>query len=136
SQLYGGKNVVPNTEKLSYNPPENTQYRFAGSPLHWDIDFNSGIQYHIQGLIYLNDVPAKRGALTLIQGFHHEIETFLAGHPSPEVAIEKLRTENRQIAIAGKKGDLIVWLEALPHAASPNQSDQPRFVQYVSFGVL
>ncbi|KQN34280.1 hypothetical protein ASE92_11760 [Pedobacter sp. Leaf41] len=135
-QLYGGKNIVPNAEKLSYNPPENTHYRFAGSPLHWDIDFSRGIQYHIQGLVYLNDVPAERGALTLIPGFHHEIDMFLSKHAHQDVAIEKLREENRQIAVAGKKGDLIVWLEALPHAASPNRSDQPRFVQYVSFGLL
>ena len=136
SQLYGGKNIVPNAEKLSYNPPEHNQYRFAGSPLHWDIDFSKGIQYHIQGLIYLNDVPAERGALTLVPGFHHEIETYLLGSTNPEIAIEKLRTENRQIAIDGQRGDLIVWLEALPHAASPNHSNQPRFVQYVSFSLL
>lgn len=133
AQLYGNQNIIPNTEKLSYNPPENEQYRFAGSPLHWDIDFNRGVQYHIQGLIYLNDVPAERGALTLIPGFHHQIETFLSEYSSPELAIEQLRTANCEVAVAGKKGDLIVWLEALPHAASPNHSDQPRFVQYVSF---
>lgn len=133
TQLYRQKALVAVPEKLGYNPPETDNYRFTGSPLHWDIDFGRGIQYHIQGLIYLNDVPDNRGPLTLIPGFHLEIDEFLAQNPNPELAIKKLRASNRQIAIAGKKGDLIVWLEALPHAASPNHSDQPRFVQYVSF---
>ena len=52
---------------------------------------------------------------------------------SPELALETLRDSEEIIALAGKKGDLIVWLESLPHAASPNYSDQPRFVQYISF---
>lgn len=133
AQLYDNNVLYPNTEKLSYNPPENNHYRFMGSPLHWDMDFNRGPKYYIQGLVYLNDVPEDRGALTLIPGFHHEIDQFFQLHTNPNQAIEILRAEARQIPIAGKKGDLILWLQALPHAASPNHSSLPRFVQYISY---
>ncbi|WP_222621819.1 phytanoyl-CoA dioxygenase family protein [Pedobacter fastidiosus] len=54
-------------------------------------------------------------------------------HPEPEDALKILRAQSKPAKIAGKKGDLILWLEALPHAASPNRSSLPRFVQYVSY---
>ncbi|MNR16299.1 hypothetical protein D3C85_1328940 [compost metagenome] len=61
------------------------------------------------------------------------MEEYLSRFDDPESAMTALRNKGLQIPIEGKKGDLIVWLESLPHAASPNHSDSPRFVQYVSF---
>lgn len=136
SSLYQHNNILANCEKVSYNPPVNQYFSFKGSPLHWDIDFETGPRYYIQGLLYLNDVPADRGAFTLIPGFHHQIEDYLTRFDHPESAIADLRNKGLEIPVEGKKGDLIVWLESLPHAASPNHSDLPRFVQYVSFNEL
>ncbi|RZJ84605.1 MAG: phytanoyl-CoA dioxygenase, partial [Chryseobacterium sp.] len=133
SDLYESNNIIANCEKVSYNPPENKFFKFMGSPLHWDIDFSIGPRYHIQGLIYLDDVPVERGALTLIPGFHHRLSDFLRNFDTPDEAIATLRQTKKIVPLAGKKGDLIVWLESIPHAASPNQSTVPRFVQYVSF---
>ncbi|MCX2432389.1 phytanoyl-CoA dioxygenase family protein [Pedobacter sp. GR22-10] len=135
-QLYQTDAIIANTEKLGYNPPETDSFNFRGSPLHWDIDFSTGIKYHIQGLVYLNDVPEERGALSLIPGFQHEINSFLQMYAHPDHAIDVLRQQNRQIAVAGNKGDLILWLETLPHAATANRSNHPRFVQYISFTKL
>ena len=131
--LYGNQNILPNTEKVSYNPPVTAHYTFKGSPLHWDIDFNIGPRYYIQGLLYLNDVPADRGAFTVIPAFHHQIKDFLQKYETTEMAIDALRNKGLEQPVPGKKGDLIVWLESLPHAASPNHSNWPRFVQYISF---
>lgn len=133
SALYQHNNIQANCEKVSYNPPVNQHFSFKGSPLHWDIDFDKGPKYYIQGLVYLNDVPANRGAFTLIPGFQHQIDKYLSNFDDPEIAIATLRDQDLASPIAGKKGDLIVWLESLPHAATPNYSDLPRFVQYVSF---
>lgn len=133
SDLYGSNNIIANCEKVSYNPPENDFFKFMGSPLHWDIDFSIGPTYHIQGLIYLDDVPVERGAFTLIPRFHHKLSDFLRKFDTPDDAIAFLRQTGKVIPLAGKKGDLIVWLESIPHAASPNHSTLPRFVQYVSF---
>lgn len=133
ASLYQTYDILPNCEKVSFNPPVNHHYTFKGSPLHWDIDFSVGPKYHIQGLLYLNDVPINRGPFTLIPGYQHQIAAVLEEYGNPELALETLRDSEEIIALAGKKGDLIVWLESLPHAASPNYSDQPRFVQYISF---
>lgn len=133
ASLYQTNDILPNCEKVSFNPPVNNHFSFKGSPLHWDIDFTVGPKYYIQGLLYLNDVPNDRGPFTLIPGFHHQITATLENYENPEFALEELRNSDKIISIAGNKGDLIVWLESLPHAASPNYSDQPRFVQYISF---
>lgn len=136
SSLYKTVKILPNTEKLGYNPPLKSGSDFKGSPLHWDFDLENGPDYYIQGLVYLNDVPENRGAFTVLPGFHHQIKSFLKEHKNIEEAIDFLRKEKKEIHIPGKKGDLILWLESLPHAASPNYSDFPRFVQYVSFNKL
>ncbi|WP_412465759.1 phytanoyl-CoA dioxygenase family protein [Pedobacter sp. KLB.chiD] len=136
AHLYQTNAIVANTEKLGYNPPETDSFHFRGSPLHWDIDFSRGLEYYIQGLVYLNDVPEERGAFSLVPGFHHEIDSFLQTYANPDQAIGVLRQQNRQIAVAGNKGDLILWLQALPHAATANRSEYPRFVQYISFTKL
>lgn len=132
ADLYQSNNLIPNCEKVSYNPPETNSFKFLGSNLHWDIDFAEGPKYYIQGLVYLNDVPANRGAFTLVPGFHQNIEKVLS-QQAPETAIEEIRKQEKIKYIDGKKGDLILWLQSIPHAASPNNSDCPRFVQYVSF---
>lgn len=132
AQLYQTNKIIANCEKVSYNPPETNNFSFMGSALHWDIDFNIGPRYYIQGLIYLNDVPVNRGAFSLIPGFQHQIDKILVGK-TPEEALALLKDTETVTYLDGKKGDLIIWLESLPHAATPNKSDLPRFVQYASF---
>lgn len=132
SQLYQSQNLIANCEKVSYNPPETANYKFKGSDLHWDIDFSRGPKYYIQGLVYLNDVPINRGAFRLVPGFHRKTEELLKVQ-NPEDALNKIKKVETIKYLDGKKGDLIIWLETLPHAASANNSNLPRFVQYVSF---
>lgn len=134
ADLYNTNVIYPNCEKLSYNPPVTNQFSFRGSPIHWDIDFNLGPTFHIQGLLYLNDVPADRGPFTMIPGYHRQINTLLEQYGGPEQAMAALREQRLEQAVPGKKGDLVIWIESLPHAASANHSNLPRFVQYISFG--
>lgn len=134
--LYQTNKLLVNCEKVSYNPPETREHKFKGSSLHWDIDFSKGPSYYIQGLVYLHDVPAERGALEVIPGFHHQIEEYLLEFDNPDKAIAGLRESGKAIPVPGKKGDLVLWLQSLPHAATPNKSIQPRYVQYVSFTKL
>ncbi|MBS1661666.1 MAG: phytanoyl-CoA dioxygenase family protein [Bacteroidetes bacterium] len=133
TELYDTPNITPNTEKVSFNPPETATWKFRHHQLHWDIDFaNPDLQY-IQGLIYLNDVPEPRGPLTLVPGFHHQFEDWIKTYPNPDQAQKVMQNTLAGTPIPGKKGDLILWLQTLPHAASANHSDLPRFVQYISF---
>ena len=132
AQLYGTNQLTANPEKVSYNPPETANFKFQGSSLHWDINFEAGVRYYIQGLVYLNDVPPNRGAFCLVSGYHKKIDQTFK-HFTPEAAINQVKGLEKIEYLAGKKGDLILWLQAIPHAATPNHSNVPRFVQYLSF---
>ena len=133
TELYGTSNIIANTEKVSFNPPESSSWKFRHNKLHWDIDFTKPDLQYIQGLVYLNDVPENRGPLTLVPGFHHEFEDWIKAYPDPNDAQQIMQNTFTGIPIPGKKGDIVLWLQTLPHAASANYSNLPRFVQYVSF---
>ncbi|PTS98468.1 hypothetical protein DBR11_14875 [Pedobacter sp. HMWF019] len=136
SELYAGQPIIANTDKLSFNPPETPYWPFKSGDLHWDIDLDKPIEYTIQGLIYLDDVPADRGPLTLVPGVHHQFNEWIKSFKTLEDAHHVMRSQVQGIPVPGKKGDIIVWLNTLPHAASANHSPLPRFVQYLSFSKL
>ena len=133
TELYGTSKIIANTEKVSFNPPESTEWKFRHHQLHWDIDFTKPDLQYVQGLVYLNDVPANRGPLTLVPGFHHQFEDWIKRYPDPNDAHQVMQNTLTGIPVPGKKGDIVCWLQTLPHAASANYSDLPRFVQYISF---
>jgi Phytanoyl-CoA dioxygenase (PhyH) len=133
TELYGTSNIIANTEKVSFNPPESATWKFRHNQLHWDIDFSKPDFQYIQGLVYLNDVPEDRGPLILVPGFHHQFEDWIKTYSNPNEAQQVMQSTFTGIPIPGKKGDIVLWLQTLPHAASTNYSDLPRFVQYISF---
>ncbi|MFT3824004.1 MAG: phytanoyl-CoA dioxygenase family protein [Chitinophagaceae bacterium] len=135
-ELYGTTDIIANTEKVSFNPPETDTWKFRHHQLHWDIDFTRADRYYIQGLVYLDDVPEDRGPLTVVPGFHHQFEDWIKTYPDPHEAQQAMQHTFTGTPVPGKKGDLILWLQTLPHAASANHSNLPRFVQYVSFSKL
>lgn len=136
AELYGCSSIIANTEKVSFNPPETDTWKFRHHELHWDIDFAKEDRHYIQGLVYLNDVPETRGPLKVVPGFHHRFENWLMRYPDPHQAQQVMQNTCTSIPVPGKKGDMVCWLQTLPHAASANHSDMPRFVQYISFSKL
>lgn len=134
--LYNSDRIIANTEKLSFNPPETATWKFRHGQLHWDVDFANPDPYYIQGLVYLNDVPANRGPLTLVPGFHHQYEDWMKRYTDPDAAHRQMRNTCTGEPVPGQKGDIVVWLQNLPHAASANHDTMPRFVQYISFSKL
>lgn len=136
AELYQTNNIIANTDKVSYNPPETADWKFRHYHLHWDLDASKPAEYYIQGLIYLNDVPENRGALKVVPGFHHKFDNYITQFASAHEAQESIQNHPDAIYVPGKKGDIVVWLQSLPHAASTNHSDLPRFVQYLSFTKL
>jgi hypothetical protein len=136
AELYGSTHLIANTEKLSFNPPETATWKFWHHELHWDVDFAKKDLFYIQGLVYLNDVPENRGPLQVVPGFHHQFEDWVKRYPDPKAAHQAMQTSCTPVPVPGKKGDIVCWLQTLPHTASPNHSDIPRFVQYVSFSKL
>lgn len=136
AELYNNTDIIANVDKLSYNPPETDKWRFSHDKLHWDIDFNRLDEDYIQGLVYLDDVPENGGAFKAVPGFHNQFKNWIKSFENLQQAHNKMREEQIGEFIPGKKGDVILWRNTLPHAASKNKSTHPRFVQYVSFSKL
>lgn len=135
-QLWNRIDLMVNTDRVSFNPPENESYKFPGPDLHWDVSLKTPIPFGLQGLLYLTDTPENQGAFTLVPGFHQKIETWLGSlenHVNP-------RNENLHALgskpIAASAGDFIIWHHALPHGSSPNSGTQPRIVQYINYQPL
>lgn len=132
-QLYKTDKIYRVIDKVSFNPPENHSYRFMGSALHWDVSLRLPIPFKLQGLLYLTDVKQDSGAFHCVPGFHHEIENWLKNLPQNanprEIAIQQLKP----IPVLGKAGDFVIWHQALPHCATPNRSNLPRMVQYLTY---
>jgi len=133
SDLYQTERLIPETMPLGYNPPENFNYTMRSTGIHWDIDFDQGERGKIQGLIYLQDVAENGGAFSLIPAYHQRLDELLLLYKTPFAAMKALQDHHLEKKLPGKKGDLILWMDATPHAAQKNYSCLPRFVQYVSF---
>jgi len=82
-------------------------------------------------VLYLTDTAADQGAFRCVPGFHRRIDAWLDGLGDADP--RKVDLSDEQHMVAGKAGDLIIWRQDLPHAASPNRSDRPRLVQYLNY---
>ncbi len=136
AELYATSHIAANTDKVSYNPPQTTDWQFQHHRLHWDIDHGRPAEYYIQGLIYLDDTPVDRGPLQLIPGFQHRYQAYQQQFGDPVTAQHAIERESGAVPVPGRQGDIVVWLQTLPHTAGINHSDRPRFVQYLSFTKL
>ncbi|ATP57442.1 hypothetical protein CPT03_13655 [Pedobacter ginsengisoli] len=136
AELYQTDQLIPTTEKVGFNPPETDEWKLRNGSLHWDINFEAPIGFHIQGLVYLDEVPQERGPLMVVPGFHLRFKDWIKPFASLEKAQEYMLATETSSPVSGQRGDLILWQNTIPHSAGRNQSTLPRFVQYVSFAKL
>lgn len=130
-QLWGHQQLIVTTDKVGFNPPETSTYRYRGIGLHWDVSLVPPVPFGVQGLLYLTDTAAHQGAFTLVPGFHRHLNNWLAQlPPGTNPRTVDLAPFHPQ-PIAANAGDFIIWHHALPHGASANHADKPRLVQYL-----
>lgn len=131
-QLYKTNKIYNTIDKVSFNPPETEDFRFLGSPLHWDTSLKQPIKFGLQGLLYLSDCGVNDGAFHCVPGFHNIINDWLNDLLPNENPREKALTLKAE-PIIGEAGDFIIWNNALPHCATPNKGEKPRMVQYLTY---
>jgi hypothetical protein len=132
-QLYGTTEIYKIVDKLSFNPPELAHYKFAGSPLHWDTSLELPVPDKFQGLLYLNDISTEGGAFHCVPGFHRDMKQWLESLPAGTDPRQYAKDNLQPVTVTGNAGDFIIWHQALPHCASPNRSQRPRLVQYLTY---
>lgn len=131
-QLLTTKNLWVSTDRVSINPPETAHWKFPGPHLHLDIEPTSPLPFGLQGILYLTDVAEDQGALTVIPGFHHKIDDWIASYVSEHVPLIDVFDKYESKPLAAQAGDFIIWHHGLPHGSSPNQNSSPRIAQYIN----
>ncbi len=132
-QLWGRKDILVNTDRVGFNPPETDTYKFPGPKLHWDVSLKQPIPFGTQGILYLADTAANQGAFTVVPGFHKKVGAWMESLPNGANPRTQDLYALGTYPIAGNAGDFIIFHHALLHGASPNTSQVPRFVQYVNY---
>jgi ectoine hydroxylase-related dioxygenase (phytanoyl-CoA dioxygenase family) len=132
-QLYNTNKIYKTIDKVSFNPPETTEFTFLGSPLHWDTSLQQPIPFALQGLLYLTDCSIDDGAFHCVPGFHNKINDWLDNLEPNENPRDKAIKTLHPKAIIGNAGDFIIWNNTLPHCATPNKGKKPRMVQYLTY---
>ena len=132
-QLWKRTDLIVTTDKCGFNPPETETFKYKGMGLHWDVSLATPIPFGTQGILYLTDTAAIQGALTLVPGFHKNIEQWLHALPVNSNPRETDFTAFAPIPIAANAGDFIIWNHKLPHGSSPNKATLPRIVQYINW---
>jgi ectoine hydroxylase-related dioxygenase (phytanoyl-CoA dioxygenase family) len=135
-QLWQRNDIFVNMDKVGFNPPEKVNWKFPASKLHWDVSLKTPIPFGTQGILYLTDTSSTQGAFTVVPRFHNTIEQWLKDLPVGAHPREQNLYPLGPVSIAANAGDFIIWHHALPHAASPNTSTLPRFVQYLNYAPL
>ncbi|WP_281233191.1 phytanoyl-CoA dioxygenase family protein [Flavobacterium gelatinilyticum] len=132
-QLYKTTKIYKVIDKVSFNPPENEQFVFLGSGLHWDTNLKRPFSHNLQGLFYLTDCGSNDGAFHCVPGFHNQIDQWLDELKPGENPREKALQTLTPKPITGNAGDFIIWDSRLPHCATPNRGENPRMVQYLTY---
>jgi hypothetical protein len=132
-QLWNRTDLVVTTDKCGFNPPETEKFKYRGIGLHWDVSLARPIPFGTQGILYLTDTTAQQGALTVVPGFHKNIEKWLQELPENINPREVDFSTFEPTPIAANAGDFIIWNHKLPHGSSPNRATLPRIVQYINW---
>ncbi|WP_284403982.1 phytanoyl-CoA dioxygenase family protein [Acidovorax sp. SUPP3434] len=132
AQLWGTADLWRSTDRCGFNVPERPGHPYQAQGLHWDVSLEPPIPFCTQGILYLTDTPPEQGALTVVPGFHRQVEGWLAGLPPDADPRRQDFQELGARPIGAGAGDLVIWQQALPHGASPNRGARPRLVQYIN----
>lgn len=130
AQLWGETDLWVTIDRMGFNPPEATS-GFRGSGLHWDASLVQPVPFGTQAVLYLTDTAEDQGAFQCVPGFHHRIDAWLS--EQRDIPPRHVDLSAEAVHVPGRAGDLIIWRQDLPHAASPNRTDRPRLVQYLNY---
>lgn len=132
--------VIYQTEKLwvsfdrgSFKVPSSfheSGYRMDAA--HWDGDPRAQNELAVQGLVYLTDTPAEKGAFAMVPGLYATLDEWLAVPRSDNEARRPDISNYALEPVGGAQGSLVIWHRRMPHTSFANNSNEPRLVQYVT----
>ena len=119
-------------DRVSFKVPEALRAEpFRMDAVHWDGD-PRGDELAVQGLIYLTDTPAGKGAFAMVPELYRNLDEWLA---APRAASELRRPDVAAyplVPLGGAQGSMVLWHRRMAHTSLANDTTQPRYVQYVT----
>ena len=142
ADLWGTERLWVSIDRVNMKPPRHPAHpdwdRRGFGFIHWDFDTRNldTAPFQLQGVLALEDTTEDMGGFQCIPGFHKDLEKWIAAQPpdrNPQVPdLDRLPPGMRVTPIPARAGDLIIWNSRLAHGNGQNQSDRPRFAQYIA----
>ena len=133
AELHGTGALWVSIDRASFKPPGSTfGKRLPADPIHWDGDPGIHGKLSTQGLVYLTDTDPEQGGFCCVPDLYRHLDDWLPEHEN-EARRRKPDTDDYEIVKVGAPaGSLLVWNRLLPHSSACNESDLPRWAQYVA----
>uniref|UniRef100_A0A7S1QS60 Phytanoyl-CoA dioxygenase n=1 Tax=Alexandrium catenella TaxID=2925 RepID=A0A7S1QS60_ALECA len=124
---------------------EKRDWRTSRNWLHWDQNpWVSPGFFAVQGILGLSEGGATSGGFVTVPGFHKEFAHWAQEHPEGSLPRVTRKTvpfsvpltdemQDRRLKVVVPRGGLLVWDSRMPHENFPNEDDQWRLCQYVTF---
>lgn len=149
AELLGEEQLWSSIDQTGMKPPQHPDYpELDRDFIHMDVDCSDvprpiPTPYGLQGVLYLADTSEEHGGFQCVPSIYRNIEDWLDSHTEverqhpdllgPEQDLEDSELEADAIeTIPGEAGDLVIWDRLLPHGNGINQTDEPRFAQYIT----
>lgn len=124
---------------------ERPEWRTSRNWLHWDQNpWSSPGFFGVQGLLSLSDASATSGGFVTVPGFHQEFFQWSQDHPEGSVPKRTAsmvpfpvpledEMQNRRVKVLVPAGALLAWDSRMPHENFPNEGNDWRLAQYVTY---
>lgn len=124
---------------------ERPEWRTSRNWLHWDQNPWATPGFHaVQGLVALTEGTATSGGFVTVPGLTHQFHKWCQDHPDGSIPGRTKKTipfsvplddemQDRRVKVLVPRGGLIVWDSRMPHESFPNEDENWRIVQYITF---
>ncbi|MCX7063837.1 MAG: phytanoyl-CoA dioxygenase family protein [Proteobacteria bacterium] len=133
SAIYQTQKLWVTFDRGSFKVPSSFhESDFRMNAVHWDGNPRAPNEMAVQGLIYLTDTPAEKGAFAMVPELYRTLDQWIAAGRSDQEVRRPDVSGYPLVPVGGAQGSLVIWHRRMPHTSLANNSNEPRLVQYVS----
>ena len=139
--IYGQHRLWVSIDRVNFKPPFHPlheRFHTAGF-MHLDPPaLEPGRpDVHLHGLLFLNDSDSNQGGFHCLPGWHRNLDRWvdlvLPNNPYDGFEGVEMSALPEEVAcVEGRKGDLLIWHNSLPHGNAISCSHMPRLAQYIA----
>ncbi len=137
TELWGTEKLWVSIDRAALKVPSHPDHPdfFVKQQIHWDADSKRTTRPKgLQGVLYLADTALNQGGFCCVPELYQQFDTWVKTQPEDRHSNFPDLTGFEVTPIPGKAGDMVIWDVMLPHGNGPNDSNLPRYAQYISMG--